>query len=224
MYTSRGKANDRFGCEMSGNFRVPYKCGRLAVIAGLCVLGAVAVLLMISLITFIDITANTEKEIVTYWFNEFYGSGNDDGVSPVSSLFRSAATVQGLGLGALLLVVLIILFRMLVSKLCMGRACRYSSDAEKFTVTDPKNGRQTVIPYSEVIGISWTERHSLFSPLCCWVTITGKTRDYGFTAIIPKSAQGCGIIETPFNIIREQTGLAGKDELYTLNRGINSKR
>ncbi len=219
MYTSRGKANDRFGSDVSGIFRIPYRHDRLAAAAGMAVIVTVALFIVIHLVMFFDITVNTQKNIVNYWVVDLWGYGTEN-TGSTKSMYRAAESVESVIIECVLLAALCVGFAVLSGKLHNGRICRFSSTDESFTVIYPgKNGEKVVVPYSDVFGISWKERRFPFTPVCCRVTVTCRDKNFRFLAIMSKAAQANGITDTPFNIIREKTGLADKDEQYLINRG-----
>lgn len=219
MYTIRGKANDRFGTETGGSFRVPYASDRIVITAGLIVLGISGALVLWQLYAIYDISVNTGSNISHYMNDLIYGGLTEK--SAMGDLFRLAATVQGLAFGVGIFLILAVIFIIISRKLCIGKTCRFQANEELFVVIFPgKTDRAVGIFYDDVIGIEWKVRKFPFTGMRCDVTVRSRDKTQVFTALIPKSAQDDGITETPYNIIREMTGLAEKDERYLINRGI----
>lgn len=219
MYTIRGKANDRFGTEAAGTFRVPYSGDRIAVTVGMIILAAVGALVIWQLVTYFDISVNAGANASKYMNDLIYRGVTEE--NALTDIFRSAATVQGMAFGVGLFLILAAVFIMMSRKFCIGKTCRYQANDEMFVAVFPgKQNRAVGIFYDDVIGIEWKVRKFPFTGVRCDVTVRSRDKTQEFTALIPKSAQEEGITETPYNIIREMTGLADKDERYLINRGI----
>lgn len=259
MYTSLGKANDRFGFETKGSFKCAYKSDSLITVIGAAIILLWVILIIINFasigiylstpgITMYDTDRIEELDRQAYSQSrgmsddaERIGNGDEKlsvfGSSEVhmmdgfSSGFMGMSTnFIALAFGLLVLILLLIAFFVVMMLVRKGRTFLFKANDNSFTITYPKKKNDTEekvieLVYDDVLGLKWQSRKFPLLPECYDMTV--KTRTYGdleFRVILTKLARANGIIETPFNIIREKIGIAAKDERYLINRGISSKK
>ena len=223
MYTSLGKANDRFGFKQTGQFRCTYKNDRL-----FAIIGGVVVLLFAGLLVFNFI-----------WLAGAFGSdGNIGSIVDTERLYDTAAqggmmmnifssdfisvsaTFIASGFGIFILSIFVALYILLLFILHRGKKYEFTANEERFIVTYPPNMHRTdAYKYEDVLGVTWKTYKFPLLPECYDITVSTRNRTYEYRVILNRLARVNGIIETPFNFIRERTGIADRDEVY-MNRKI----
>ena len=221
MYTSFSKINDRFGFSTGGTFKCAYKNTRPLILAGLIVLGAIVVLTVINAV-YIVITLMNASAGSAQRFGEII-SGNINEIMHGLNLFGDIASV-GFGIigtffGMFLFVLSLIAFIIMCAILRTGQKYSFAADEHQFTVIYPEKMNRTVIfEYDYIIGLSYEEWRFMFAPKCFDVTVKTKMGDFTFRVVHTPMSKANGIMETPFNIIRERIGLAQEDESILINR------
>ena len=211
MYTIFGKANDRFGYHASGKFRCAYKATTPIISAGLVVLGAAAVLIVINIInivrTQLDAPANAARR-----FNEIiYGSYDE--VKDGLNLFGDSVTVGfdiiGTGFGILIFVIVLAAFIAMCIILGKGQEYSFTADENLFTVVyPPKMNRTLAMEYDYVLAVMTSEWRVPVAPKCLDITIVTKQGNFDFRVIHTPISRVNGIVEIPFNIIKEMIGVS----------------
>jgi len=227
MYTSFGKANDRFGFEMRGSFRCAYAKDRIVVAVSLAVIGLWIVLIIINVITYAYQMTHMGAA-VSQALNDviYHGTGEQDPkITTWGAAIEAGFTMITTWLGLVFLAIFITAFIIILKVLHTGRKYSFSADEQKFVVTyPPKMNRKDEIIYDDVLGFKWEERKSVFAPKCFDIEITARDKVYEYRVVLTKIARVNGITETPFNIVRERAGFAEKDVRYMINRGITNFR
>lgn len=224
MYTTFGKANDRFGFSTGGYFSCAFRNDRLIVIAGIVIFVLLATAMISDLVWLGNNIANAGAQASAEMYQMIYGTNTNDAKDPKLSVWGGAA---GSGFAVIILEVLImitvfVLIGYIVTLIMLrrGRQYKFTANDETFIVTYPKSERKTVeFRYDDIIGLTWETRKFPLAPECLDITVKTKIGDFDYRIILTKIARANGIIETPFNIIREKIGLASKDEFDLISRG-----
>lgn len=224
MYTSYGKANDRFGFETKGQFRCAMKHDRLTVTICAAVMLVWIILIIINVITYANQMSTTGAQISEAMYELIHsGSAPDPKVTTWGAAMRAGLTMITTVLGLIILFFMLLVFLVIEIRLHRGNTYTFEANDESFTVIYPPKMQKedVVLSYDDILGISWETRKFPLVPECYDISI--KTRSMGFVefrVILTKLAKANGITETPFNLIREKIGLADPDERYLINRGI----
>ncbi len=227
MYTSFGKANDRFGFEDKGEFRCAFKTDSLVVLICAAVILVWVVLIIINFIS-IGVQLSHAGADVSAAVNAYiYGGNADEMADPRAATWGNAInvgmTITTTLLGLIILFFMLAVFFVIELRLFRGQKYTFKADDNSFTISYPPKMQKEdlVLEYTDILGITWERRKFPFAPECFDFTI--KTRTQGlveFRVILHKLAKVNGITETPFNYIREKIGAANADERYLINRGI----
>ncbi|MBO6302631.1 MAG: hypothetical protein J6N15_09365 [Ruminiclostridium sp.] len=223
MYTSIDKISDRFGFSTAGTFRCAYRNTRTWVTAGIVTILVLVALLLISLV-FVLIQAQglpgaASAQLETLITGVITGGGLNGDSSSGHQLANFGFGLVGLAFGIILLLIAIITFLIILAAMRMGQTYKFKADEQHFTVIYPKRMNRTVtIEYDYITGLKYEEWAFLLAPKCLDVTIHTKQGDFDFRCIHTPMSKANGITETPFNIIRERIGIAGRDENVLINR------
>ncbi|MBQ3841902.1 MAG: hypothetical protein II820_04335 [Ruminiclostridium sp.] len=225
MYTTFGKANDRFGFSTGGAFNCAFKNDRLTVITGIVILALLVVAAISDLVYLGDNMASAGSQASAGMSEMIYGTNAGDAKDPRLTVWGGAINS---GLAIIILDVLIITgifaliaFVIVIMFLRRGRLYKFAANDETFTVTYPKKDRKTVeFRYTDIVGMTWETRKFPLAPECLDITVRTRIGDFDYRVILTNMARANGITETPFNIIREKIGLASKDETDLITRGI----
>lgn len=255
MYTIHGKANDRFGFEARGSFRVAYKGDSLITTICSGVIIVWIILMVINIIAIKDYLSTPaigifDPERLEALDREAYAESQgmtDDALdivenkrdlqiassddpklmNAISAGFMGMSTnFIGIAFGLFALIFMLIAYFIIMTIVRKGREFRFKADDKLFTITYPKKKKERLqkiveIPYHDILGLTWRSRWFPLLHECYDITV--KTRTYGdleYRMILTKLARTNGIIETPFNIIREKIGIAAEDEKYMLNQEL----
>lgn len=227
MYTSFGKANDRFGFEDKGEFRCAYKTDSLIITICAAVILVWVVLIIVNFITIGVQLSHTGADISQAMNELMYGSEDPTADSVKMTTWGSAInvgiTITTTALGFIILFFMLLAFFVIELRLHRGQKYVFKADDNSFIVSYPPKMQKEdlVLEYDDILGITWERRKFPLAPECYDFTI--KTRTHGlveFRVILHKLAKVNGISETPFNYIREKIGAANADERYLINRGI----
>ena len=227
MYTSFGKANDRFGFEDKGEFYCAFKTDSLIITISAAVMLVWIVLIIINFVTFAVQMSNTGAYISQSMNEIIYGSedATADSVRMTTwgAAIQAGATMTTTVLGLIILAFMGIIFIVIEMRLHRGVKHTFKADDRSFTISFPPkmNKEDLVLEYDDILGITWERRKFPLAPECFDFTI--KTRTHGIVEIrmiLHKLARVNGVTETPFNYIREKIGTANADERYLINRGI----
>ncbi len=221
VYTIIGKANDRFGYHASGKFRCAYKATTPIISAGLVVLGAAAVLIVINIInivrTQLDAPANAVRR-----FNEII-YGNSDEIKDGLNLFGDSVTVGfdiiGTFLGIIIFVIVLAAFLAMCIILGKGQEYTFTADEKLFTVVyPPKMNRTLAMEYDYVLAVMSSEWRFPFAPKCLDITIVTKQGSFDFRVIHTPISRVNGIVEIPFNIIKEMIGVSLEKDIALIHK------
>ncbi len=260
MYTSFGKANDRFGFESKGTFRVAYKTDSLITAIGAAVILLWIVLIIVNLVSIGNFLGSNPTMYDSARIEELdrdvagkkgnlIDTADDIAAGGIDALRQEASKASGEGnkmmegfstgfigmstnfiaiaFGLITLLFMLIAYFIIMTIIRKGKVCNFKANDNSFTVTYPpkKKGEAPeviVIEYDDVMGLTWQTRKFPLLPECYDITL--KTRTCGnleYRVILTKIARSNGIIETPFNFIREKTGLADKVEKFGVYKDIN---
>ncbi len=225
MYTTFGKANDRFGFSTGGYFSCAFRNDRLVVIAGIVVFVLIAVAAISDLVYIGNNMANAGAQASAGMYDMIYGTNVGNASDPKVTVWGGAMNT---GFAVTILAVIgiaaafaLIVFIVVLMFLRRGKLYKFTANDETFIVTYPKSERKTVeFRYDDIIGLTWETRKFPLAPECLDITVKTKIGDFDYRVILTKIARANGITETPFNIIREKIGLASKDEFDLISRGV----
>ena len=225
MYTTYGKANDRFGFSSGGVFNCALKNDRLIVIAGIVLLALLAVGIITDLVyighNMVNAGATTSAEMSDMIYNMNTSEAKDPKLSVWGGAINTGFAIIILDALLITAAFVLILFIIALVTLRRGKVYKFSANDETFIVTYPKNERKTVeFRYTDIIGMTWKTRKFPLAPECLDITVKTRIGDFDYRVILTKIGRANGITETPFNYIREKIGLASKDETELISRGV----
>ncbi len=234
MYTSFGKANDRFGFETKGSFKCAYKHDSVATAIGAALLLVWIIIIVINIIIFWSsiFSGKVEMYSIDNLFDLAQGEYSENATEETAEgqdsveipdkmrMFSSgfigiSVNSFATAFGIIVLILLLAGFIFMMIILRQGQNYEFKATEDRFIVTYPlKMGKTVLIKYEDVLGVKWTVRKLPLLPKCFDVEIKTRTGEYTFRVILTKLARVNGITETPFNIIRERAGLAENDIFY----------
>lgn len=225
MYTSFGKANDRFGFSTGGTFSCAFRNDRLAVIAGVLVIALIVIAAVSDIVWLVQNTANAGAQASAGMYDMIYNMNTDGAKDPKLNVWGGAINT---GFAIIILAVIgitgvfaLIAFGIVLIFLHRGKLYKFTANDESFIVTYPAKERTTVeFRYDDIIGLTWEKRKFPLAPECLDITVKTKIGDFDYRVILTKIGRVNGITETPFNYIREKIGLAPKDETELISRGV----
>ena len=214
MYTSFGKANDRFGFSTGGTFSCAFRNDRLAVIAGVLVIALIVITAVSDIVWLVQNTANAGAQASAGMYDMIYNMNTDGAKEPKLTVWGGAINT-GFAIVILAVIGIVLIF------LHRGKLYKFTANDETFIVTYPAKERTTVeFRYDDIIGLTWEKRKFPLAPECLDITVKTKIGDFDYRVILTKIGRVNGITETPFNYIREKIGLAPKDEIDLISRGV----
>ncbi len=206
-YSSYSPNEERFGFSAKGGFKCAYDSERVIITAylmGLAVLFMGMVICFVTgyemLFTPVDINAaaaaGEQGERQIFGFNPA-----EYGLSITAGIFLFWLEIVG-----------IIGFCITLAVLKTGKSCDFKANENYMEINEyGKNPRTTVIYYNDVINVECSERKFLFLGGLN-VTVYTKKSAFEYRYIHDHLSKIGGLSETPFNIICERAGLAGKSE------------
>ncbi|MBR1830944.1 MAG: hypothetical protein IJ784_00745 [Ruminiclostridium sp.] len=220
MYTSFGKANDRFGFSTGGTFSCAFRNDRLAVIAGVLVIALIVIAAVSDIVWLVQNTANAGSQASAGMYDMIYNM-NTDGANVWGGAINTGFAFVILEVIGITGFFALIAFGIVLIFLHRGKLYKFTANDETFIVTYPAKERTTVeFRYDDIIGLTWEKRKFPLAPECLDITVKTKIGDFDYRVILTKIGRVNGITETPFNIIREKIGLATKDEIDLISRGV----
>lgn len=214
-YTSFSINEERFGFHTKGSFRCAYENQRLIVIgfiAAMFLLGAGMITILImawSIIT--EMGAPTAAEIA---------DSIVDGANPRLAGHEKEMAIFGTYMMAaaaclILLMLTVMAYLITISILKTGQTYTFEADSKRFRIFPPEKNKpvpEIVIYYDDVINVSCSERRMFSSEHGLDVFISTKQKDIVLQFIHTPRSKLEGLIQTPFNIIMERSGLTSKPD------------
>ena len=221
MYTTKGKANDRFGFHSTGFFKCAYYHDRIIAVAGIVIIVALIILLIVNVLFYLGMF-DGQGSIGNMFdigriLNLAAGMGSEEDHHLMeafsSEMINMSVVAFSTAFFFFVLIILAAAYLLTLIILHKGQKYEFKADDEMFVVTYPKRMHRTAtFRYEDVLGITWEERKSFILPHCYEFTVTTRSGSYDFKYIMNKIALANGVQETPFNIIREKIGVANEDE------------
>lgn len=211
MYTSYSPNDERFGFRMTGSFKCAYENERIAVVAFLLF---EAVLIVSEFIIF----GVTYGMVLNQKPNNIIESG-------IQTIFGFDMAVYGsyvIAMAAILCVIVIaaIAFLYVIMFLRAGKTYKFIANENYFEIIPPDEEQaHIVVGYSDVIMVYGEERRFLFTAAGMDITVRFRDGSVMFRYIHTPISKANGLDDTPFNIIRERSGLLGKpDDISVVGR------
>lgn len=206
FYTSFSPNEERFGFSTRGSFKCAFANERLVAIGIYAYTGILLFLIGAQIYSFINL------------FDLRTGALKDGMFDPEAGKVSGGFAAFGShGFTALFVLIIIAVSFIVILAITLilknGRNYYFSANDREFKITAP-SGRETVLPYEDIIGITFNERKFFLASKGIDITIRTKTDAHIFRYIHTPISKVNGITHTPFNIIRERTGLIKKPDYY----------
>lgn len=212
MYTSINPISDRFGFKVSGKFKCAFKNERVILIAGLVPVAAFVVLIIISAIDYAGLF-KPNGAIKDGLFEVVIEDGEAI-VRASPGFINFSAGIWSFGFSAIVLAVLLVAYLVLVLVMRAGRSYKFEANENGMSIIFP-DGREESFLYKDVIAVKDVERKFLYGSRGLNVTVKTKSRDYTYCLVHTPLSRVNGVVETPFNIVKERAELTNeRDEFF----------
>ncbi len=212
MYTSINPISDRFGFKVNGTFKCAFKNERVILIAGLVPVAAFVVLIIISAIDYAGLFK--PNGAIKDGLFEVITEGGEATVRASPGFINFSVGIWSFGFSAIVLAVLLLAYLVLVLVMRAGRSYKFEANENGMSIIFP-DGREESFLYKDVIAVKDTERKFLFGSRGLNVNVKTKSGDYTYCLVHTPLSRVNGVVETPFNIVKERAELTNeRDEFF----------